>query len=254
MRSCANGAAVYTPGVSQRRSGATTYDRLGTASKQTNSSASTTATRTYDAFGMLTGSTGTPQVPFGFVGAQGYQEDGDSGLKLLGHRYYDASTGRFLSRDPAQDGRNWYAYVDSNPLRWIDRNGHEKDEVVPIILRGINHEKLPAGTAKRYREDKDFKEKVHRDIGKAKKKRGSVKGKHNADLPEDEVLEIVKKRLPPDLLEPEGPPDPPGYHWEDGPGWVPNHRPKFFGWPLPLGPVFFPEPVGYPVGLPIFAP
>ena len=109
--------------VSQRRSGATTYDlhdRLGTASRQTNSSTATTATRTYDAFGLLVASTGTPQGPFGFVGDEGYQEDGDSGLKLLGHRYYDPSTGRFLTRDTTQDGRNWYAYCEGNPTRRID--------------------------------------------------------------------------------------------------------------------------------------
>ncbi len=121
-----DGAAVYTLGVSQRRSGSTTFDlsdRLGSAVKQTNTSAGTTATRTYDAFGMLVASTGTPQGPFGFAGSSGYQEDSDSGLKLLGHRYYDASTGRFLTRDPAQHGRNWYAYCDANPLRSLDPTG-----------------------------------------------------------------------------------------------------------------------------------
>jgi len=41
----------------------------------------------YDAFGNLFASTGTPARPFGFVGSEGYQEDPDSGLKLLGHRY-----------------------------------------------------------------------------------------------------------------------------------------------------------------------
>ncbi|RYG15418.1 hypothetical protein EON82_26240, partial [bacterium] len=66
-----DGLAVYTPGVSQRRSGATTYDlsdRLGSATRQTNAATSTTATRSYDAFGMLLASTGTPQGPFGFAG------------------------------------------------------------------------------------------------------------------------------------------------------------------------------------------
>lgn len=104
----------------------TTYDlsdRLGTATKQTNSSTTTTATRTYDAFGMTLATTGTPLGPFGFAGASGYQEDGDTGLKLLGHRYYDASTGRFLTRDPIKDGRNWYGYVGNNPLRAVDPTG-----------------------------------------------------------------------------------------------------------------------------------
>ncbi len=121
-----DGSAAYTPGVSQRRSGVTTYelnDRLGTASRQTDTSATTTATRTYDAFGMLLASTGTPKGPFGFAGAHGYQEDSDSGLKLLGHRYYDASTGRFLNRDPTQDGRNWYIYVANNPGDDTDDDG-----------------------------------------------------------------------------------------------------------------------------------
>ncbi|WP_395144261.1 hypothetical protein [Armatimonas sp.] len=29
----------------------------------------------------------------------------------LGYRMYDASTGRFISRDPIQDGYNWYTSV-----------------------------------------------------------------------------------------------------------------------------------------------
>ena len=69
-------------------------------------------------------STGAPQGPFGFAASSGYQEDGDTGLKLLGHRYCDPSTGRFLTRDPAQDGRNWYGYCDSNPLKRVDPTGH----------------------------------------------------------------------------------------------------------------------------------
>ena len=82
-----DGSASYTPGVSQRRSGATVFDhadRMGTNRVQTDAAQSVTATRTYDAFGMVVASTGTPLGPFGFVGRAGYQEDGDSGLKLLG--------------------------------------------------------------------------------------------------------------------------------------------------------------------------
>ena len=42
---------------------------------------------------------------------------------LLGHRYYDASLGRFLSSDPAQSGSNWYAYCDNDPLVRVDPTG-----------------------------------------------------------------------------------------------------------------------------------
>ncbi|MCU0316911.1 MAG: hypothetical protein MUC92_09990 [Fimbriimonadaceae bacterium] len=61
--------------------------------------------------------------------AFGYQEDA-TGLKLLGHRYYDSSTGRFRTRDPIKDGRNWFSYgagyasvtggADPNGLKWHD--------------------------------------------------------------------------------------------------------------------------------------
>jgi len=44
---------------------------------------------------------------------------------LLGHRYYDPSTGRFLTRDPIKDGRNWYAYGagDLAPTLFADPDG-----------------------------------------------------------------------------------------------------------------------------------
>jgi RHS repeat-associated protein len=121
-----DGSAVYTPGISERRSSTTKYygsDRLGTNALETNSSQAVTATKTYDAFGMPVGSTGSSASPFGFAGQHGYQEDADSGLKLLGHRYYDASTGRFLTRDRAKDGRNWYGYCENNPLKYVDPDG-----------------------------------------------------------------------------------------------------------------------------------
>src|SRR6185312_5073323 len=38
-------------------------------------------------------------------------------------RYYDSSTGRFLTKDPAQDGRNWYAYCGSQPGIKVDPEG-----------------------------------------------------------------------------------------------------------------------------------
>jgi len=82
-----------------------------------------TDTRSYHAFGQLLSSSGSTPTPFGYAGAWGYQEDVDSELKLLGHRYYDPATGRFLTRDPIKDGRNWYGYCENNPMGWIDPSG-----------------------------------------------------------------------------------------------------------------------------------
>jgi RHS repeat-associated protein len=120
-----DGAASYTPGLSERRSGTSTFSHAGIKNQheQTAANESSAATQTYDAFGNLVSSSGTWKGPFGYGGSFGYQADGDSGLKLLGHRYYDSSTGRFLTGDPAKHGRNWFTYCDANPLKRCDDNG-----------------------------------------------------------------------------------------------------------------------------------
>jgi RHS repeat-associated protein len=103
--------ASYTPGVSRRQGTSISYQHGGLKNldAQTSVSQNVTAARVYDAFGNLVTSTGAWAGPFGYAGGFGYQQDA-SGLKMLGHRYYDPSTGRFLTRDPIKDGRNWYAY------------------------------------------------------------------------------------------------------------------------------------------------
>jgi hypothetical protein len=117
-------SATYTPGVSERRGTATTFLHSGLKNADTQASTAQTvsATRCYDAFGNVVTSTGIWNGPFGYrsgaeippnpedrsegnesrlvgtnrdAGGVGYQEDA-TGLKLLGHRYYDSSTGRFL--------------------------------------------------------------------------------------------------------------------------------------------------------------
>jgi RHS repeat-associated protein len=113
-----------TVGQVLRRTGTTSYlhGGLKNQTRQTNSSQNTTATRTYDAFGNVTSSSGTWNGPFGNAGSFGYQEDA-TGLKLLGHRYYDSSLGRFITRDPIKDGRNWYAYCGNDPVNGSDPSG-----------------------------------------------------------------------------------------------------------------------------------
>ena len=119
-----DGVSTMVPGISESSGGGTNFvhtDRLG--SMKAVSSGSVTDTAEYDAFGKVILRTGTSATQKGFASGFGYQEDGESGYKLLGHRYYDPESGRFLSRDPAQDGRNWYSYVDNNPLKAVDSEG-----------------------------------------------------------------------------------------------------------------------------------
>jgi RHS repeat-associated protein len=126
-----DGAAVYTPGTSERRGSTSSFyhaDALGSTRNITNSSQSTTDTMLTDAFGNSLNRTGSNPTPFGFAGEWQYQADSQSGLMLLGNRYYDAEAGRFISKDPIKDGDNWYAYCNNNPLKWIDPSGLQKAE------------------------------------------------------------------------------------------------------------------------------
>jgi len=115
----------FTPGVSVRSNDTSRYYHHGIKNVNALSEQNKTlsAARQYDAFGNVVGSTGAWSGPFGYAGPFGYQEDSDSGLKLLGHRYYDPSTGRFLTRDPEEHGRNWYSYCENEPLTQVDSNG-----------------------------------------------------------------------------------------------------------------------------------
>ncbi len=49
----------------------------------------------------------------------------DSGLYLMGHRHYDSSLGRFLSRDPIgfAGGLNLYSMAANNPVTYTDHTG-----------------------------------------------------------------------------------------------------------------------------------
>jgi RHS repeat-associated protein len=106
---------------------------------QTSSGQTIDATRQYDAFGCIVSSSGNWVGPFGHGGVSAYQSDAESNLQLLGHRYYESSTGRFLSRDPASRGRNWYGYVANNPLSWSDPSGYDEKELTARQKKIVQH-------------------------------------------------------------------------------------------------------------------
>jgi RHS repeat-associated protein len=89
-----------------------------------------------------------------WVGGLSVNDDvGDSGLYLMGHRHYDSSLGRFLSRDPIgfAGGLNLYSYAESSPVTAVDPLGLEviTDFVVgtgeTILGTFIAAEPTPAG-------------------------------------------------------------------------------------------------------------
>jgi RHS repeat-associated protein len=86
--------------------------------------ASGTVTDSYhlDAWGQQLASTGSTPNPYRYGGAWGYITD-PSGMLQLGARFYWPEVGRFVGRDPAKDGTNWYAYVRNQPTVGIDPSG-----------------------------------------------------------------------------------------------------------------------------------
>ena len=72
--------------------------------------------------------------PWAFGAQYGYYTDDATGLQLLTNRYYDPSSGRFLTRDPIgyKGGINLYAYTRNNPVNAIDPLG---EDVIAIYNR-----------------------------------------------------------------------------------------------------------------------
>ncbi len=98
------------------------FDRLGNLWTLDGAGKSQLGYADYSGFGGTIASGGSGTV-FGYGGANGCQTEADTGLVLMGHRYYDSRIGRFLTQDPAGDGNNWYAYAGNNPVNKTDPSG-----------------------------------------------------------------------------------------------------------------------------------
>jgi RHS repeat-associated protein len=110
--------------------GGTTYrivsDHLGSPRLVINTTDGTVAQQMdYDEWGNVTADTSPGFQPFGFAGGL---YDRDTKLTRFGARDYDAELGRWTVKDPIRfDGSlNLFAYVDNNPLRYIDPLGLSK--------------------------------------------------------------------------------------------------------------------------------
>ena len=106
------------------------FDALGQLSQQVIAGAGTiAATYLFDAWGtraFSSADTAATSDPYsGYGSSSGYISDWETGLQLLGHRYYDPGTGRFLNRDPIgmAGGVNVYAYCRNSPIFLRDTTG-----------------------------------------------------------------------------------------------------------------------------------
>ncbi|MGA7091116.1 MAG: RHS repeat-associated core domain-containing protein [Candidatus Acidiferrales bacterium] len=115
--------------LAESRSGTTSYyeqDGQDSITSLSGGAGSLSATYAYDSFGKLTASSGSLVNPFHFTGRE---LDSEVNLYYFRARYYDPTTGRFISEDPidfSSETLNFYDYVSNNPLVFNDPSGSKK--------------------------------------------------------------------------------------------------------------------------------
>ena len=144
--------------LAEARSGTSSYslyDGQGSVRALTNSSGVITDQYTYDAFGNLQSSSGSTVNPYRYTGQQ---FDSLTGLYDLRARYYDPTTGRFISRDtagidvsnPVELDRS--SYVQENLVNLADPAGHfavemaDRDNERPESGRRLTQEEAERAT------------------------------------------------------------------------------------------------------------
>jgi uncharacterized protein RhaS with RHS repeats len=57
-----------------------------------------------------------------------------------GYRDYQPVAARFTTEDPVRDGANWFAYVNNDPVNWVDKFGLNPETVFDEFMRFIQQQ------------------------------------------------------------------------------------------------------------------
>src|SRR5690606_34403500 len=94
-------------------------DAMGNIVGYLDASGNVNAAFEYNAYGMIRAQTGSmTALPVGFASQY---TDRETNLVYYGYRYYNATHGRFINRDPIEEegGLNLYGFVENDPVnRW----------------------------------------------------------------------------------------------------------------------------------------
>jgi RHS repeat-associated protein len=91
----------------------------------------------YTPYGSIRYRMAAHDTPFLFGGFFGIATD-RNGLVHMRARYYNPLTLRFLNSDPAQDGWNWYAYANGNPMSYADPTGYGASSTLNALQTGLS--------------------------------------------------------------------------------------------------------------------
>ena len=97
------------------------YDGVGNTRMLLNASGTVITDAAYAGWGAVYSASYLP-TPFGWKGQSGAYRDSESGLFLMGARYYSPALGRFVGRDPIAfaGGINVYSYCGGDPINYTD--------------------------------------------------------------------------------------------------------------------------------------
>ena len=98
------------------------YDGKGNVSSLLDPLQTIVAAYAYDPFGVLMKKTALIDQPYMFSTKE---YDPETGLSYFGYRFYNASTGKWTTRDPLGEagGYNLYGFVGNSAMNWIDSWG-----------------------------------------------------------------------------------------------------------------------------------
>jgi RHS repeat-associated protein len=127
------------------RSSATSYyhaDGLGSVTSLSNVAGALAQTYMFDSFGKQTASSGSLTNPFLYTGRE---FDTETSLYFYRARYYDQSTGRFLTEVPITftGGIDFYSYVHNNPVNLFDPTGMQEPVTGPSPSPGPGPSPVP---------------------------------------------------------------------------------------------------------------
>ena len=83
--------------------------------------------RSYDAWGVVRSQQSAGDPKLRYCANLGHKADDESGLVYMRARYYEPTSGRFVSEDPAARGQNWFSYSNNDPVSGRDYTGKDAE-------------------------------------------------------------------------------------------------------------------------------